>query len=96
MAKNGLGKLAIIGGIIAIIMLALIFVPAIIAPSTTTSDLYKYNESANATIKVVEGTSKLSVMLYSAGLPTIMLILGLFALIFIVYIAAKRLMRRKK
>jgi len=96
MAKAGLGKLAIIGGIIAIIMLAIIFIPAIISPSVSTSDLFKYNESANSTIKVVEGTSKLSSMVYSVGLPTIMLVLGLFALIFIVYIAAKRLMRRKK
>jgi len=96
MAKAGLGKLAIIGGIIAIIMLAIIFIPAIISPSVSTSDLFKYNESANSTIKVVEGTSKLSSMVYSVGLPTIMLVLGLFALIFIVYFAAKRLMRRKK
>lgn len=98
MAKNGgLGKLAIIGGIIAFIMLSLIFIPAIISPAASTSELQKYqNDSANSTIEVVEGTSKLSAMMYSAGLPTIMMIFGLFALIFIVYIAAKRLMRRKK
>ena len=97
MAKNGLGKLAIIGGVIAIIMLALIFVPAIIAPAASTSDLSKYeNGSANSTIQIVEGQSKLTAMMYSAGLPTVMMVLGLFALIFIIYIAAKRLMRRKK